>query len=183
MKTVPVHQADGEREKRLRRRIRVVLVGFIVGLVLSGATAFPLTWELGLLTLWMGARPDAVPEDYGGLLEWLVRVRNALRATDRAYPFLAYGYDWLAFAHLVIAVSFWGPLRDPVRNVWVLQFGLIACAGILPLAFICGPLRGIPLYWQLIDCSFGMVGAVPLWVCLKAVRELEGKERARGRVW
>ena len=25
--------------------------------------------------------------------------------------------DWLAFAHVVIAVAFWGPLRDPVKNI------------------------------------------------------------------
>ncbi|SCF41963.1 hypothetical protein [Micromonospora mirobrigensis] len=34
---------------------------------------------------------------------------------------MLYGTDWLAFAHLVLAVAFWGPLRDPVRNVWVVQ--------------------------------------------------------------
>ena len=68
----------------------------------------------------------------------------------------------LAFAHIVLAVFFIGPLVDPVRNVWVLWAGLIACAGVLPLALICGPLRGIPFYWRLIDCSFGVVGALPL---------------------
>lgn len=171
-----------EREALLRRRIRILLMGFVVGLVLSGVTAFPLQGELSLLAAWMGAPPDATPEAYGGMLEWIVRVRNALRATNAAYPFLAYGYDWLAFAHLVIAVVFWGPLRDPARNIWIFQFALIACAAILPLAFICGPIRGIPMYWQLIDCSFGVVGSVPLLVCLRAAKELETLERGRGRL-
>lgn len=40
--------------------------------------------------------------------------------------------------------------------------GMIACAGVLPLVLICGPLRGIPFYWCLIDCLFEVV---PLWYC------------------
>ena len=75
---------------------------------------------------------------------------------------MAYGTDWLAFAHLVIAVAFIGPLLDPVRNRWVITFGMIACVMVLPLALICGPIRGIPLYWQLIECSLGVFGIIPL---------------------
>jgi hypothetical protein len=90
-----------------------------------------------------------------------------------AIRFLAYGTDWLAFAHLVIAVAFIGPLRDPVRNKWVLTFGVIACAGVVPLALIAGCVRGIPFYWRLIDCSFGVFGVVPLLICLSYVRRLE----------
>jgi hypothetical protein len=104
---------------------------------------------------------------------WLRRVLDALAATNRAYPFLAYGTDWLAFAHLAIAVAFLGPLRDPVRNRWVLEFGVIACAGVIPLALIAGQLRGIPFYWRMIDCSFGVLGAIPLLICLRSIRRLE----------
>jgi hypothetical protein len=171
MTASPTQDVTPARETTLR--IRILLIGFIIGLVLSGVTAFPLEWELNLLAQWLGASPDSVPADYSGVLHWIVRVRNGLRETYAAYPFMAYGTDWLAFAHLTIAVAFWGPLRDPVRNIWVLQFGLIACAAILPLALICGPLRGIPFYWQLIDCSFGIVGAIPLLICLRDARELE----------
>ena len=97
----------------------------------------------------------------------------ALIATNARYPFLAYGTDWLAFAHLVIAVAFVGPWRDPVRNRWVVTFGLIACAGVIPLALIAGAVRGIPLYWRLIDCAFGVGGAALLWPCARAIQELE----------
>jgi hypothetical protein len=86
---------------------------------------------------------------------------------------MAYGTDWLAFAHLVIAVAFIGPLRDPVRNIWVIEFGLIACVAVFPLAFIAGSVRGIPFYWQLIDCSFGVGGGALLWICYGKVRSLE----------
>jgi hypothetical protein len=43
------------REQTLRRRIKLLTWLFIVGLVLSGATAIPLQGELNLLTNFFGA--------------------------------------------------------------------------------------------------------------------------------
>lgn len=143
-------------------RIRFWLVVFIVGIVISGVTAFPLEWESGLLVRALHASWSPAPEQLPTLVAWLDRVHGGIVATNRDYPFIAYGTDWLAFAHLVIAVAFWGPLKDPVRNVWVVQFGMIACVAVVPLALIAGPVRGIPWWWQLIDISFGVVGIVPL---------------------
>jgi hypothetical protein len=161
----------GTDRTRSLRTIRIWLSVFIVGLVLSGITAFPLQHEIDwLATTLQGGRIEVAAP---GLMYWLQRVRLALHETGRQYPFLAYGTDWLAFAHLVLAVAFIGPLRDPVRNKWVLVFGLIGCAGVVPLALIAGQVRGIPLYWRLIDCSFGVFGAIPLIICLRAVRQLE----------
>jgi hypothetical protein len=159
-------------QSALLTRIRFWLVLFIVGLVLSGITAFPLQRELVLLNHLMGV-PALAHAGEPALHTWLRRVLDALTATDRDYPFLAYGTDWLAFGHLVIAVAFLGPLRDPMRNRWVLVFGLIACAGVVPVALIAGAVRGIPIYWRLIDCSFGVVGAIPLLLCLRWVAQLE----------
>ncbi|WP_189537887.1 hypothetical protein [Streptomyces roseolilacinus] len=157
----------------LLRRIRVWLAFFVVCLVLSGVTAFPLVTEMRLaheaLTGWASPVADALP----GLLEWIERVRAGLDTADSRYPFLLYGTDWLAFAHLVIAVAFLGPYRDPVRNVWVVDFGVIACAGIVPLALICGPIRGIPFWWSLIDMSFGLFGVIPLLVVRRHIKRLE----------
>ena len=102
-----------------------------------------------------------------------VECMRASRTQNRDYPFMAYGTDWLAFAHLVIAVAFLGPLVDPVRNKWVFVFGIISCAGVLPLALIAGYIRGIPFFWRLIDCSFGVIGIVPLFICLHYIRQLE----------
>lgn len=147
------------------QRVRCWLVVFVVGLVLSGVTAFPLRWETGVAVRVLHAVSWA-PQP---LVDWLDRVHAAL--VD-APAFLAYGTDWLAFAHLVIAVAFWGPLRDPVRNVWVVQFGMIACVGIVPLALIAGAARGIPWWWQLIDMSFGVFGIIPLLFAHRAIREL-----------
>lgn len=151
--------------------IRVCLGTVIAGLVVSGVTAFPLREELTLGTEVL--RSIGAASWAPGLFGWVDRVADALTVTGEEYPFLAYGTDWLAFAHLLIAVAFIGPLRDPVRNVWVTQWGLIACAGIVPLALIAGGVRGLPLGWQLIDISFGIVAAVPLVVALVLTKHLE----------
>lgn len=158
---------------RLLRRLRVWLVLFIIGLVVSGITAFPLERETAALNSIFRVAPSPPATGEPALHSWLRRVHNGIVHTNQAYPFMAYGTDWLAFAHLVIAMAFIGPLIEPVRNKWVLQFGVIACAGVIPLALIAGPIRGIPPYWRLIDCSFGIIGVVPLLICLRYVRQIE----------
>src|ERR1700721_8561 len=155
------------------RRIRFWLAVFIIGLVLSGITAFSLETELSLIVSILHAGWLRPISEFTGLLPWIERVYSGLHTTNANYPFLAYGTDWLAFAHLVIAVAFIGPYVDPVRNKWVITFGLIACAGVLPLPLIAGPLRGIPLGWRLIDCSFGIVGSIPLLICRRAILAIE----------
>ncbi|WP_042451653.1 hypothetical protein [Streptacidiphilus jiangxiensis] len=163
------------------RRARVWIVLFMAGLVLAGLTAFPLVTESGWLVWWASDRGSPLSGLAGhlpGAVDWVRHVHTGLVATRRDYPFLAYGTDWLAFAHLVIAVAFVGPLRDPVRNVWVLEFGLIACAAIIPLASVCGPLRGLPLWWLPIDMSFGVLGAVPLWLARRHIKAVEREELA-----
>ena len=89
---------------------------------------------------------------------------------NASYPFLFYGYDWLAFAHIVLAILFMGAMRDPVRNVWVVQFGLITCALIPILAGIFIPLRGLPWWWFWVDFAFAPVAAIPLWIALRDIR-------------
>jgi hypothetical protein len=159
-----------EREAVLAR-YRAALAVFVVGLVLSGLTAFPLLRELELLCAVLKISPSEAA--MGGLRGWLASVRQGLETTYAAYPWLAYGTDWLAFAHLAIAVFFIGPWREPARNRWVLQAGLVCCILVVPLALIAGAVRGIPLGWRLIDCSFGVFGAVPLYYCLALSRALD----------
>jgi len=167
------------QDQHLEKRIKVLLVFFIVALLLSGLTAFPLAWELRLLDRLAGPQ-SPISNIWPSLSAWIHRVHVGLQETYRQYPFIAYGTDWLAFAHIVIAIAFLGPLKDPVRNLWVVEFGMIACVLVAPLALICGPLRGIPPFWRLIDCSFGVLGILPLWLCRRAImkirrREMEGQ--------
>lgn len=166
-----------DRKRYLRRRIRLFVVAIMIGIVLSGATAFPLRWEMDNLAKFMGASPTDTVETTRGLLQWVVRVRDGLSDAFARYPFIAYGTDWLAFAHLVIATAFIGLLRDPVRNIWIVEWAMIACIGVIPLALICGPIREIPFYHQLIDCSFGVVCIVPLWFLRGDIKELGSIEK------
>ena len=151
------------------RRIRLLLWFFIFGLVVSGATAIPLETELKWFTHLIAGKTDG---QQSGLTEWLVKVRDGLVETNARYPFIAYGTDWLAFGHFMIAIAFIGALRDPVKNIWIVEFGMIACVLVVPFALIMGSVRGIPFAWRLIDCSFGVVGIIPLWICRRLIRQL-----------
>jgi len=151
----------GFAEKTLRR-VRILLAIFLVGLVASGFTALPLEWEIDTLAVWMGIPAEVELTSLDGFARWIALVREGLHVTGERYPFIAYGTDWLAFAHLMIAVAFIGPLVDPLRNLWVITFGLIACMAVIPMAMIFGGVRGIPFNWRLIDCAFGLAGALPL---------------------
>jgi hypothetical protein len=161
------------RKQQLLRRTRWLVGLFIAGLVVSGATAIPLETELDWLAKWLGLEPDDGAQAQSEMALWLLRVKDALHEINTSYPFIGYGGDWLAFGHFMIAIAFVGAWRDPVRNVWLFQFGLIACALVVPYALTFGAVRGIPLWWRLIDCSFGILGALPLWLCLCYTRELK----------
>ncbi len=151
----------------LLHRIRTLIVFFVIALLLSGITAFPIHTELK----WMHENRimSAIPL----IGSWLDKVWKGVDETSRNHAFLFYGFDWLAFAHIVIALLFIGPYRDPVKNKWVIQWGIVACLGIIPLAFIAGPIRGIPGFHILIDCAFGVIGIVPLLYCLTLINKLQ----------
>lgn len=153
-------------------RYRLALGFFIVGLGLSGLTAFPLLTELRLLAGWLGITNAADYAQLTGLQHWIARVLFALEQNQRDFPFLSYGTDWLAFGHLCIAVFFIRPLFKPLESDWVLQCGLICCVAVIPTALIAGQIRGIPFYWRLIDISFGVIGAIPLFYCLKLTKRM-----------
>jgi hypothetical protein len=159
----------------LLRRIRALTLLFIVGLVVSGITAIPLRSEVKWLAERTGAQHLV---EVRGSTEapawalWVMNIHGAIEETARQNRFLFYGTDWLAFGHIAIGIAFLGALRDPVRNRWLFVFGLIVCGLVIPYALVLGAIRGIPLWWRLIDCSFGLVGAIPLWLCIKWVDEL-----------
>lgn len=153
---------------RVTRQIRWLLLIMILGLGLSGLTAIPLVGEIALLRTLIG--PGTwMHQQWPAMAVWIDTVHQAIRVVTQDYPLLRYGTDWLAFAHIVIAIAFIGPLRDPVRNIWVVEFGLIACVLVVPMALVFGPLRGIPLFWRMIDCSFGLFGFIPLWIARRQI--------------
>jgi hypothetical protein len=153
--------------ERLLKKIRWMLVFFMVALALSGITAFPVYTELQ----WINGHQLLNPNSLLG--QWLQRVWLGVEATSQQYPFMFYGYDWLAFAHLVIAMAFIGPYKNPVKNSWIIDWAMLACVAVIPLAVICGPIRQIPWLHILIDCSFGILGLIPLYLTRRWIRQLE----------
>lgn len=151
-------------EKKLKQT-RYWIIFFMIALFFSGLTAIPLEAELAFLS-----RCFSFQTSIG---VWIENVYLAIVDMNKRYPFLAYGYDWLAFAHFVLAILFIGPLKDPVKNKWVIEFGMIACVLIIPFAFIAGHYRGIPLGWRFIDCAFGVIGLIPLSICLGKIKIIE----------
>jgi len=152
----------------LLARIRAWTLFLIAGLMISGLTAVPLRPELNLL-VGMFAQ-DQPPTELGS---WLLQVQAAVNDVSERWPFLALGTDWLAFGHVVIGLGFIGLLRDPVRNEWLITWGIMACVFVLPWAWGFGWARGIPWGWRLIDCSFGVGGLVPLLLIRRDVSELK----------
>lgn len=154
---------------------------FICGLFVSGATAVPIRSEAALGAQLLG-------QDFAGggriparAAAWLRTVHDAVETTATAAPVMFYGTDWLAFGHLVIGLAFLGALRDPVRNKWLYQFGMIACALVPVWALLFGHIRGIPGWWRMIDAAFGVVGFVPMWLCHRWVGRLEAAGSEPGR--
>jgi hypothetical protein len=154
-----------------KQMIRNWLKVFILSMFISGLTAIPVEKELTYII-------DHFPFD-GTIKGWLEEVLIGVQHTGRDYPFLFYGYDWLAFAHFVLAILFIGPFRNPVKNKWVIEFGIIACILIIPFALIAGHFRSMPFWWRIIDCSFGIIGLVPLIICLKNIKKLETEEKEK----
>jgi hypothetical protein len=160
-------------QRQRLRRIRIWLCVFACGLVVAGLTAIPLEYETRLIAGWLHGQGSGLAHRLPALAAWLDLADRGLADSYARYPFLAYGTDWLAFGHLTMALVFAGPIRDPVRNKWVVQAGMIACALVIPMALAFGPLRGIPAFWTMIDMSFGIVGIVPLLFAYRHIRALE----------
>lgn len=156
-----------------KRVIRKWLLFFMIALAGSGITAMPVQAEINFLNKWT--------ENIDFIRPWMEKLNEGINETGQKYPFLFYGYDWLAFAHIVLALLFIGPYKEPVRNIWVIEFAIYACLLVIPFALIAGHFRGIPFWWRLVDCSFGIIGIIPLSICLRKIKKLEEKELAESK--
>jgi hypothetical protein len=140
---------------------------FMVSLLLSGVTAIQPHFFLQPFIGFLNEHSNI------SLFSFVLWVNEGLVYTVANYPFMFYGLDWLAFAHIILTVLFIGPYKDPVKNKWVIQFGMIACLLVIPFALVAGYIREMPFLWRLIDCSFGIVGLIPLYILIKKINRLE----------
>jgi hypothetical protein len=144
-------------------KVRRILACFVALLILSGLTAFPVRAEIDFLILHISWFPAL-------LQNWIIQLKASI---DNTPDVVLYGTDWLAFAHLIIALFFIPVFNDPVKHKANLVIGMIACTAVFPLAFICGPIRGIPFFHQLIDCAFGAGGLLLLYWVYRNINQLE----------
>jgi hypothetical protein len=145
------------------KTIRIHLALFVLILMLSGITAFPIQTEISFMITHL----DSFPVFFHG---WIKQLNENIAATPSV---MLYGTDWLAFAHIIISLFFIPVYIDPIKYKANLYVAMSACFFIFPLAFICGPIRNIPFFHQLIDCSFGVIGLTYLYFILKRVNKLE----------
>lgn len=155
-------------------KIRLYLSFFIAALILIGISTFPLESGITFLNHCCG-NESALSSYLPALSAWIGEVNTGIIETNRKYPFMAYGTDWLGFAHIVIGILFIGPFREPVKNIWVIEFGMIACILVIPFALVFGHFREIPLFSRMIDCSFGLIGLIPLYQVWKLTKNLDSK--------
>src|SRR6185369_6704824 len=113
---------------RTTNKIRRALTVFVALLALSGLTAFPIRTEIDFLQKNAHHFPAF-------LQQWIETLSGTLSSTPEI---VLYGTDWLAFAHLVIALFFMPVFIDPVKHKANVIVGIIACVAVFPLAFICG---------------------------------------------
>ena len=160
-------------QKKILLKIRLITLFFMAALIVSGITAFPIEMEMKFAAQFLGIDTNLSADSYNGLQKWIAFVYQGISATNEQFPFMAYGTDWLAFAHIVIASVFIGLYREPIRNKWLVDWAMICCIAIIPLAIICGAIRGIPFFWRLVDCSFGVFGIIPLIYLKNLIFKLE----------
>jgi hypothetical protein len=157
------------------RRAKWMLGIVAVGLFLSGVTVWPAVPELKAAEhiAWGDDQPTGV---IGSFVSEAV---EGLEQTGTDYSFMLYAHDWLAFAHIMLAIMFAGATRDPVRNKWIVQSGLVMCLLIPVLAGVCIPIRGLPWPWFFIDAAFGVIAGVLLGIAYRDIRRQEKSAAAR----
>lgn len=151
------------------KNIRRVVIVFIILLALSGITAFPLVTEVDFMLKHINSFPAFFHD-------W---IRTVYESVHKTPSIVLYGTDWLAFAHIIIGLFFVGVYQNPVRNKFIVNVGIVACMAVFPLAFICGPIRDIPIYHQIIDCCFGLFGVIPLLYIRYQIRMIENESLSR----
>ncbi|MEP6682213.1 MAG: hypothetical protein ABJA35_03095 [Parafilimonas sp.] len=161
---------------KLLRQIRILSIIFIAALVISGITAFPIYEELKWVI------NSNIFDRNSVIAKWIYKVWIGVKKAHEDFPFIFYGFDWLAFAHIVIAILFIGVYQHPVRNRWIIQWAIITCVCVLPLALIAGFIRGIPFFHILIDCSFGVIGLIPLFIIQTKIKKLAILKKAQRHI-
>jgi len=163
--------ANRQREKSLKV-IRLMLAIVAAGLVLAGLTTFWLPWEVTRLLDVVFQRSSTAVPFFSTEYRMLLQVEKGLQYLQQNFPQFFLGTDYLGFAHIMFALLFIGAIRDPLKNLWTIQFGMIAAALVIPGAFVFGTVRGLPVMHYFIDASFGIGAIIPFYIALREAKKI-----------
>ncbi|MBN2210263.1 MAG: hypothetical protein JW709_02600, partial [Sedimentisphaerales bacterium] len=114
------------RPDKIIRRIRILLILCILGLVFGFQMVLFVRPEITWLNSIFG--PGTQMDRFcPSVSAWVNHLAEGINDTYARYPFIAYCMDWLALAQLGFIVMFIGAVINPVRNIWVIQCGLVVC--------------------------------------------------------
>jgi len=149
-----------------------LLVVFVAGLVFGCQMVLFVRPELAWLNsiLGPGTRTEQIwPE----MSAWVNHLHQGITTTYAEYPFIAYCMDWLVLAQAGFIILFIGAIIDPLRNIWIIRSGMVICLLHVVTAVASGGLHGVPVFWQILDASFGVVGLVVLYAAYRYVGYLK----------
>lgn len=154
------------------RKIRFYLILFFLGILFGLHTVVFVEIETAFFVKYLG--PDTFMENALPVISaWIETLHTSITESYSAYPVMAYCMDWLSYACVVFALFIIGAIKDPVRNIWIIQVYMMACILATLLPFIVGPLRGIPVFWRFVDGSFGIMGFILLFPAYRLTKELQ----------
>lgn len=159
-------------EQKALKKIRIYLILFLLAFLFSLHTIVFVEIETELLAKYVG-HGTFMEEFCPSISAWIEHLNLAVSETYSSYPVIAYCMDWLVYVWVVFAIFLLGSIKDPVKNVWIIQVFMVACCLGFILPFIVGPIRDIPIFWRFVDASYGLVGLLFLLLPYRLIRKLE----------
>ena len=157
-------------EQKTLRKIRIYLILFLLAFLFS-LYIFVFV-EIETLAKYVG-HDTFMEELCPSISAWVEHLNLAVSETYSSYPVFAYLMDWWCYLWVVFLIFLLGAIKDPVKNVWVVQVFMVACCLGFILPFIVGPIRDIPVFWRLFDSSCGLIGLLFLLLPYRLIRKLE----------
>jgi len=160
-----------EDPKKTLKKIRIYLVIFFLGILFSLHTVLFVEVETAFFVKHLGPG-TAMEQKLPFVSAWIENLYASVKETYANYPVIAYCMDWLSYACVVFAIFMIGAIKDPVKNIWIIQTYMLACLLAAALPFIAGPFRGVPIFWRCLDGSFGVIGFLVLLIPYRLTKSL-----------
>ena len=166
---------NNDDQKKTLKKIRIYLVIFFLGILFSLHTVLFVEVETAFFVKHLGPG-TAMEQKLPIVSEWIENLYISVKETYTNYPAIAYCMDWLSYACVVFAIFMIGAIKDPVKNIWIIQAYMLACLLAAALPFIAGPFREIPIFWRFLDGSLGVIGFFVLLMPYKLTKSLASSQ-------